>query len=94
MTTAGEVSEARAAKYRVRGVSFIVKPSRQELIEIKELIDGGIIQPIVSAVFPLAQAHQAFERGIGGHTRGSWSSPFNRDRSERDCASRQGSKLG
>jgi len=70
VTTAGEISEAQTAKYGVRGVSFIVKPSRQELIKIKELIDGGIIQPIVSAVFPLAQARQAFERGIGGHTRG------------------------
>ncbi|MGI8570118.1 MAG: zinc-binding dehydrogenase [Methylocella sp.] len=70
VTTAGEITEARAAKYRVRGVSFLVKPSRQELIKIKELIDGGIVQPIVSAVIPLAQARQAFERGIGGHTRG------------------------
>jgi NADPH:quinone reductase-like Zn-dependent oxidoreductase len=54
----------------VRGVSFIVKPSRLELIKIKELIDGGIIRPIVSPVFPLAQARQAFERGIAGHPRG------------------------
>ncbi len=40
------------------------------LIKTKDLIDGGIIQPIVYAVFPLAQARRAFERGIGGHARG------------------------
>ncbi|MGB6177524.1 MAG: hypothetical protein WBF43_14585 [Methylocella sp.] len=62
---------------------------------MKELIDGGIIQPIVSAVFPLAPARQAFERGIVAATpAASWSSPFNRDRSERDWAARRGSKLG
>jgi NADPH:quinone reductase-like Zn-dependent oxidoreductase len=62
--------QARAAEYGVRGVSFIVKPSRQQLTTIQELIDRGAIWPVVSAVFPLAQARQAFERGIAGHTRG------------------------
>jgi NADPH:quinone reductase-like Zn-dependent oxidoreductase len=70
VTTAGEISAAQADKYSVRGVSFIVKPSRQQLIKIQELIDGRVIRPVVSEVFPLAQARQAFERGIGGHTRG------------------------
>jgi NADPH:quinone reductase-like Zn-dependent oxidoreductase len=70
VTTAGEISEARAAEYGVRGVSFIVKPSRQQLTTIQELINRHAIWPVVSAVFPLAQARQAFERGIAGHTRG------------------------
>jgi hypothetical protein len=34
---------------------------------MKELIDGGLIQQIVSAVFPLAQARHAFQRRFGGH---------------------------
>jgi NADPH:quinone reductase-like Zn-dependent oxidoreductase len=81
VTAAGKISEAQTAKYGVRGVSFIVKPSRQELIKMKELIDGGIIRPIVSAVFPLAQARQAFQRRFGGHT------------SERVCVSRRALSL-
>jgi NADPH:quinone reductase-like Zn-dependent oxidoreductase len=70
VTTAGEISEARAAEYGVRGVLFIVQPSRQQLTTIQELIDRGLIRPVVSAVFPLAQARQAFQRGIAAHTRG------------------------
>jgi NADPH:quinone reductase-like Zn-dependent oxidoreductase len=49
--------------------SFIVTLSRQELIKMKQLIDGGLIQPIVSAVFPL-EARQAFQRRFGRDTRG------------------------
>jgi NADPH:quinone reductase-like Zn-dependent oxidoreductase len=70
VTTAGEISEAQAAEYRVRGVSFIVKPSRQQLTTIQELIDHGVIRPVVSAVFPLARAREAFEHGLAGHMRG------------------------
>jgi NADPH:quinone reductase-like Zn-dependent oxidoreductase len=67
---AGEISEERATEYGVRGVSFIVKPSRQQLTTIQELIDHGVIRPVVSAVFPLARAREAFERGHAGHMRG------------------------
>jgi D-arabinose 1-dehydrogenase-like Zn-dependent alcohol dehydrogenase len=67
---AGEISEERATDYGVRGVSFIVKPSRQQLTTIQELIDHGVIRPVVSAVFPLARAREAFERGLAGHMRG------------------------
>ena len=70
VTTAGAISRTRAAEYGVRGVSFIVKPSWQQLMELGKLIDGGSVRPIVSAVFPLAQARQAFERGAAGHNRG------------------------
>jgi hypothetical protein len=35
---------------------------------MNELIDGGLIQQIVSAVFPLAQARHAFQRRFGGHS--------------------------
>jgi hypothetical protein len=77
----------------VCAVSFIVILSRQELIKMKELVDGGI-QPIVSAVFPLAQARHAFQRRFGGHSPASRSSPFSRVRSERVCASRRASAAG
>jgi NADPH:quinone reductase-like Zn-dependent oxidoreductase len=70
VTTAGSISEGKAAEYGVRGISFIVRPSREQLMTIGKLIDGGVVRPTVSAVFPLADAHTAFERGAPGHNRG------------------------
>ena len=54
----------------VRSVWFIVKPSRDQLIEIGELIDTGKIRPIIDTVLPLSQARQAYEQGARRHTRG------------------------
>lgn len=54
----------------VRFAYFIVEPNRDELIQIGELIDGGQLRPIIDMVFPLAQARQAYEQAIKGHTRG------------------------
>ena len=49
---------------------FIVEASRPQLIEIGKLIDAGHVRPIVEAVFPLAKAREAFDRGLRGHCRG------------------------
>jgi NADPH:quinone reductase-like Zn-dependent oxidoreductase len=54
----------------VRGIFFIVEPSRDQLIEIARLIDSGQIRPVLAAVLPLAQAREAFERGLAGHVQG------------------------
>ena len=48
--------EREAAAHRVRGISFIVEPSRRELIEIGRLIDAGVVRPIVESVLPLEKA--------------------------------------
>jgi NADPH:quinone reductase-like Zn-dependent oxidoreductase len=53
----------------VRGLFFLVKPSRTQLNELSQLIDG-IIRTIVEAVLPLHLAREAYERGIGDHPRG------------------------
>jgi hypothetical protein len=80
-TTGGETLERFGSRPPtvVCAVSFTVTLSRQELIKMKQLIDGGV-QPIVSAVFPL-EARQAFQRRFGGHT------------SERICVSRRALSL-
>jgi NADPH:quinone reductase-like Zn-dependent oxidoreductase len=70
VTIAGSAPADKAARYGVRGVDFIVKPSRAELMEITRLIDAGKLRPIIEATFPLEKARQAFERGAGGHNRG------------------------
>lgn len=53
-----------------RGVFFIVKPDREQLEEMAELIDAGSLKVIVANVFPLARAREAFELGLQGHNRG------------------------
>ena len=70
VTIAGNAPADKAARYGVRGVDFIVKPSRAQLIEIARLIDAGAVRPIVEATFPLEKAREAFERGLRGHNRG------------------------
>jgi NADPH:quinone reductase-like Zn-dependent oxidoreductase len=40
---------------------FIVEPSRTQLAEIARLIDGGTLRPVIGAVFPLAEARQAYQ---------------------------------
>jgi len=53
-----------------RGIFFIVKPDREQLEELAQLIDSGKLHVIVDSVFPLAQARQAFEESLKGHNRG------------------------
>jgi len=46
---------------RIRAAYFIVEPSRTQLAEIARLIEGGSLRPVVGAVFPLAEARQAYQ---------------------------------
>ena len=62
-------SFAEAKGYDVRPVWFVVKPNREQLIQIGALIDAGRIRPIIDTVLPLAHARQAYEQGANGHTR-------------------------
>jgi len=70
VTIADSVAADKAAKYGVRGVEFIVEPSRAQLIEIARLIETGALRVIVEATYPLPDARAAFVRGLGGHNRG------------------------
>ena len=49
---------------------FIVEPNRAYLGEIARLIDQGRVQPVVEAVYPLADARRAYERGLREGPRG------------------------
>jgi NADPH:quinone reductase-like Zn-dependent oxidoreductase len=46
---------------RIRAAYFIVEPSRTQLTQIAHLIEGGALRPVVGAVFPLAEARQAYQ---------------------------------
>jgi NADPH:quinone reductase-like Zn-dependent oxidoreductase len=70
VTVAGDAPVEKATKYGVRGVSFLVQSNRRQLNQISQLIDAGTVRPMVEAVFPLARAREAYERGLLGHNRG------------------------
>lgn len=54
-----------------RGASIgIVRPSREQLVEIGRLIDGGRVRPVVGSLLPLARAEEAHELSRGRHARG------------------------
>jgi NADPH:quinone reductase-like Zn-dependent oxidoreductase len=70
VSVASPPSPERAKAHGVRSVWFVVEPSREQLIQIGDLIDARRIRPIIETVLPLSQARQAYEQGARGHTRG------------------------
>ena len=70
VTIVGDVSDEKAKGCGVNAVSFLVQPDRGELTRLSNLIDEGTIHPVIETVFPLAEARQAYERGLLGHNRG------------------------
>ncbi len=50
----------------IRSIFFIRDPNRAQLIEIAQLVDAGKLAPQVGAVYPLAQAREAFTAKSGG----------------------------
>jgi NADPH:quinone reductase-like Zn-dependent oxidoreductase len=47
---------------RVRDAFFIVEPNRNQLMDISRLVDTGILQPVVNAVFSMENFRQAYEQ--------------------------------
>ena len=66
----GLTSEGRNPSRNVRATSILVRPNSVQLSEIGELIQNGIINPIVSYRFPLEQAPLAHEQSQTRRTRG------------------------
>jgi NADPH:quinone reductase-like Zn-dependent oxidoreductase len=64
------IPESEAAAHGRRGVFFIVRPDREQLGQLAALIDSGAVRPVIAETIPLAEAREAFERGVAGHTRG------------------------
>ncbi len=57
MTTAGGIKIPTGVKDK-RGVFFIVKPDKQELIDIGQLIDQQIVRPVIAEVIPIDRARK------------------------------------
>lgn len=59
-----------ALERRARGIFFIVKPDRSQLVTIAELVDSGRLTPTVDRVIPLGGARAAYEGLATEHHRG------------------------
>ena len=51
-------------------IYFIVEPDREQLLELRTLVDAGELRAEVDSVFPLTEARAAFERVAGRGKRG------------------------
>jgi NADPH:quinone reductase-like Zn-dependent oxidoreductase len=54
----------------ISSIYFVVEPSREQLVELAKLVDGGKLRPTIDAVFPLSECRQAFERTLSDRRRG------------------------
>jgi NADPH:quinone reductase-like Zn-dependent oxidoreductase len=70
VTLTGPIDNATGRRDDVKGVFFIVRPSRVQLVEIAGLIDAGVLRPFIEATYALADGRSAFERAAAGHLRG------------------------
>ncbi len=57
-------AEEASTDSRVKEAFFIVSPSRDQLLEIGKLVEGGKLQPVVGGVVPFSQAAAAYVRPI------------------------------
>ncbi|WP_371480654.1 NADP-dependent oxidoreductase [Kitasatospora sp. NBC_00315] len=65
-----EALAAAAALRSIRSGFMLVEPDRRALLAITELVETGRLKVHVEAVFPLADAAKAHERGETGRTTG------------------------
>lgn len=70
VTVADDISEDLLKEFGINGVSFLVRPDRNELKEIAMLADKGIIKPVIQETFPLKDAREAFISGTVNHNTG------------------------
>ncbi|MEP6478730.1 MAG: NADP-dependent oxidoreductase [Rhodoglobus sp.] len=49
---------------------FIVEPNREQLVQITELVDSGVLKPSAVEPFPLADAQAAFEKSLDRNNHG------------------------
>jgi NADPH:quinone reductase-like Zn-dependent oxidoreductase len=59
-----------AAEPPGQGTYFVVEPSREQLIELARLVDGGELRVAIDSTFALPEAAAAFERSLASGKRG------------------------
>ena len=63
-------SQQEADLYGVRQSFVFVQNNPTQLAEIADLVDSGLITPVVEKVLPLSEAYNAQELNKAGHARG------------------------
>ncbi len=66
VSVATQPPASRAGIEKVRFVHFIQESNRAQLIELARLVDEGHLRPHVGAVYPLAEAAEAFRAKAAG----------------------------
>jgi NADPH:quinone reductase-like Zn-dependent oxidoreductase len=51
-------------------VSFTVKPNKEDLLFLRQLIEGGKLAPVIDRTYPLAEVPEAIRYLEEGHARG------------------------
>jgi NADPH:quinone reductase-like Zn-dependent oxidoreductase len=67
VSVAAEPPQERAAERGITALYFVVEPSREQLVELARLVDGGGLRVTIDEVFALTDARAAFERSLGKH---------------------------
>lgn len=70
VTIAGEPDEAALTAHSIRGASISASPKAETFAELTRLIEEKKLTPVVTQVFPIAQAAKAQEQIATRHTRG------------------------
>jgi NADPH:quinone reductase-like Zn-dependent oxidoreductase len=70
VSTLGEPAQDRAREHRVRAVGYMVRPDGEQLEEIAQLIDDGLVSPFVSAAYPWRDIADAEQYQQQAHARG------------------------
>jgi NADPH:quinone reductase-like Zn-dependent oxidoreductase len=70
VSVSAEPSMEEAREAGIEAVYFVVEPNRGQLVELATLADSGDLRPTIDAVFPLAEARDAFERSLQRDHRG------------------------
>jgi NADPH:quinone reductase-like Zn-dependent oxidoreductase len=63
-------SEKTAEEYGVRAAYVFIEPDAEVLKQVTELIDAGVVKPVVENIFALSEARRAHELSQSGHVRG------------------------
>jgi NADPH:quinone reductase-like Zn-dependent oxidoreductase len=58
----------RSGSQRAR--NFLVTTNHDDLVALKELIEGGTVTPVLDRTYPLSHAAQAIDRVGAGHAQG------------------------
>lgn len=66
----GAPKEALKKEYGVTAIGQNTQTNAKNLARLAELVDQGVIKPVVNKVFPFDQTRQAFEYAETGHPRG------------------------